>query len=96
MVLTKMEPLHKEKKEWKSGELVMKIAKEMGCPVIHKNLNNGVDYEHVWNVKEKAKIDVHSTLHEGLNDHTFTLNPVTSLEKTFVILSELKRMLIGK
>jgi len=43
---------------------------------------------------------VHITFHEdfqpiSLNDHTITLNPVSSLEKTFLILNEPKQKLIG-
>ncbi|KAH0773738.1 hypothetical protein KY290_010875 [Solanum tuberosum] len=38
----------------------------MGYSEVHKKLNNGMDYKHVCNVKEKEECDVHATLHEGI------------------------------
>ncbi|KAG5599720.1 hypothetical protein H5410_031090 [Solanum commersonii] len=45
-------------------------------------------------IKKRKEGVVNTTFHE--DDHTFALRPITSLEKTFLILNEINQKSIGK
>lgn len=53
------------KKTKKVVNEVVKIAKELGNQCFHMTLNNGFNYEHVWNIKEEEESDAQTILHEG-------------------------------